>query len=420
MNHWFDLLNIAGSVVLAAFGLYVWRVEPGERRNRAFALYAVGFSLATGLDNIEGLLRPEGTLLFGVAAVRDVLYGLGGIGAAWFGIAAAEPKRRSVLLWGLIPAVLAVGSILRITTEPSFTAVHRGPLVSRVLAAAMPIGGLLGGSAFAVLVFADSFRRPDRSIEQRREMAFLASALLLYPCLVLAFLGTRFGVLAVDPNPGSTLGLALAAMALIGTLLLVVAAWIRNTRLPEGSGAARNVTLLAAGMGMIGLGLAATGASSERLLGIPFLARVGSVALLGYAILRHQILDIEAKVEWGVSKTTIAGIFIAVFFVVSEGAQALFADFAGDELLGVLAAGLLVFAISPLQRMADKFAARAVPGGAEAGADAEERYRRAVRMALADGEISAAEEDELAASAEELGLGPKRALEIRREVESDA
>lgn len=83
---------------------------------------------------------------------------------------------------------------------------------------------------------------------------------------------------------------------------------------------------------------------------------------------------------------------------------------------GLLAAGLLVFALSPLQRWADRFAAKAVPGGAEAGQAAEARYREVVEMALADGELTREEERRLAEKAESLGLSPTRAFELRESV----
>lgn len=146
--------------------------------------------------------------------------------------------------------------------------------------------------------------------------------------------------------------------------------------------------------------------------------RTIGVGLLAYGILRHDLVGLDAKVEWGLSKTTVAGIFVAVFFIVSEGAQVLFAGFAQSELLGIVAAGALLFALSPIQRLADRIAATAVPTGGTGSADtAEVRYRTAVEVALADGEISREEERRLAELADELDLDATRALEIQEEVE---
>lgn len=147
--------------------------------------------------------------------------------------------------------------------------------------------------------------------------------------------------------------------------------------------------------------------------------------VLAHAILKHQMLDIDVKARWGVSKGTLAGIFVAAFFVVSEGAQAIFEDFVGNELLGILAAGALVFAIAPLQRLADQVAARTVPSEEDGlrsprGVDSvEAAYRAAVRAALRDEVLTRREEHHLAEVADNLGLSSKRALEIREEIEAD-
>lgn len=141
--------------------------------------------------------------------------------------------------------------------------------------------------------------------------------------------------------------------------------------------------------------------------------RTLGVGLLAYGILRHDLAGLDAKVEWTISKTTVAGVFVAVFFIVSEGAQVLFADFAQNEILGVIAAGALLFALAPIQRLADRIAERAVPSGA---GDEEETYRITAAKYLADGTLSAEEERHLARLADRLGIDAERAVELRQEV----
>lgn len=91
-----------------------------------------------------------------------------------------------------------------------------------------------------------------------------------------------------------------------------------------------------------------------------------------------------------------------------------------------MAAGLLLFAIAPLQRVADKVANVALPNVAEptavAARPAAERadaYRGAVRMALADGVVTKAEERALAQLAQALQLGPREAFDLREGVEGE-
>ncbi len=145
--------------------------------------------------------------------------------------------------------------------------------------------------------------------------------------------------------------------------------------------------------------------------------RTLGVGLLAYGILRHDLAGLDAKVRWGVSKTTVAGVFIATFFVAGELAESFFGEILGSQYVGVLAAGLLVFFLAPIQRVADQIAARAVP--ADSGPvplDAEETYRVTVGKFLADGEINRSEERHLARLAARLGIDAERAFEIHDEV----
>lgn len=147
------------------------------------------------------------------------------------------------------------------------------------------------------------------------------------------------------------------------------------------------------------------------------------IPLVGYGILKHQLFDIDLKVKWTLEKSTIAAIFVAVFFVVSEGAQVLFADFAESELLGILAAGALVFAIAPLQRLAERVGDAAMP-------DVEDtsEYRRYRKMQvyedtlaelLEDGEITDRDRIVLDRLRDELQLGDEAAQELERDVRED-
>ncbi|MGQ0536554.1 MAG: hypothetical protein ACT4PT_10830 [Methanobacteriota archaeon] len=164
--------------------------------------------------------------------------------------------------------------------------------------------------------------------------------------------------------------------------------------------------------------------------GGPIAAVLLFVSLLSYGILKAQIFDIDVKIRWTVRQSTVAAAFIAVFFVVSEVAKDALSAEAGP-VVGILAAGALVFALAPLQRAAERVAVAAVPAegapvavgrgrpAAHGGPPTANRdaYRAAVEMALADGVVTRAEERSLAKLAQALGLGPEDALEVREEAE---
>jgi len=143
---------------------------------------------------------------------------------------------------------------------------------------------------------------------------------------------------------------------------------------------------------------------------------VVGLSLIAYGLLRHHLLGIDVKVRWTISKTTLAGIFVAVFFIASEAAQEFFGATLGGPYVGIVAAGLLVFAISPLSRLADRVAERAVPMAIPTDADSEATFRDAVQYTLRDRRMTQQEEIHLARLAESLRIRAARATEIRHEV----
>jgi hypothetical protein len=214
-------------------------------------------------------------------------------------------------------------------------------------------------------------------------------------------------------------------------MLLLAALWLRNAGAARDPDArhARNLAWYVLAVQLVGLVAAiprvdTPGFASGPQFGI---SRVVVVLVVAYAVVRHQMLGVDLKVRWGISKTTVAAAFIGAFFVVSEGAAAFFEDRTDSRMLGIAAAGALVFAIAPLQRVADRIAEKAVPVAASSPAPAPApsvapdrallAYRAAVHAALADGRMTPAEEDHLAEVAHQLALSPRDALRIRREVE---
>jgi len=84
------------------------------------------------------------------------------------------------------------------------------------------------------------------------------------------------------------------------------------------------------------------------------------VPIIAYGILRTQLFDIDLRIRWTIKQSTVASVFIAVMFVVSEGAS----QFLSGELgpvSGLLAAGVLMFFLAPLQRFAERVANTAMP-----------------------------------------------------------
>lgn len=144
--------------------------------------------------------------------------------------------------------------------------------------------------------------------------------------------------------------------------------------------------------------------------------------LVTYALVRHQLYDIDLKAKITIRKGTVAAIFLAVFFVVAQVAQGFLTTEYG-LILGGVTAGLLLFALAPIQRVAERVANAALPGVEDSSGwrsqKKEDSFRFAVRMALADKMLSREEERGLAKLALDLGIDGVRALELREEVERE-
>lgn len=142
--------------------------------------------------------------------------------------------------------------------------------------------------------------------------------------------------------------------------------------------------------------------------------------LAAYGILTTQLFDIDLKIKWTLEKSTLAAVFVAVFFVVSEGAQVLFAGFAGSDVLGVLAAGALVFFMAPLQSLATRLGDAAMPHVEDTEAYRAKRkravYRASLEELLADGRVTGKERRMLGRLQDELGLGGGEASRIEADV----
>ena len=137
----------------------------------------------------------------------------------------------------------------------------------------------------------------------------------------------------------------------------------------------------------------------------------------GYALLKHRLFDIDVKLRWTISRGTVAAMFVGTFFVVSQVAQNFLEDSMGWALGGVIA-GVMLFAIAPLQRAADRLAGAAVPAISPADRKLE-LYRLALAVALSDRAISREEERHLAKLAEQLGVTPTEALAAREAMEHE-
>jgi hypothetical protein len=139
------------------------------------------------------------------------------------------------------------------------------------------------------------------------------------------------------------------------------------------------------------------------------------LVILARALLREQLFDFDLKLKFAIKGSTLVAIYGAVFLVVEQLAQNL-ASAQFGVVAGAAAAGLLLFAFRPMQRLAERAADRALPHVRDDDAyrtfKKMEVYKAAFESSI-EGGISPKERRMLDALRTKLdiGIGAARALE---------
>jgi hypothetical protein len=409
-------LNAVGGAALVIVGLALLRVRP--RRTPLLAL--TGFLLTFGLGFIaSNLLSGDEPLWASVYATSRVL--LVGSAAMLVVLGLSFPRalghedRRLALASGAVAAAYVV--VVAVVLWPSVPgpAPSLGPLTPTDYRYGLFVANLLLSSGFwfaltlAALRFATT--RGPAMERDRQQLALISAALLLFPAY-----SAGHSLRNVVFSSVMSTGAEIVPVLLVGIL------WVANTRVtePRARRGARNLAMLAFAMPVVGLALSPVAAEQiGSAFGARGLLRIVMALFLAYAILRQQLLDIDVKVKWTISRGTLAATFIAVFFVVTQVAQNYLQQY--GVLAGGAAAGLLLFALAPLQRFAESVANVAMPGTkpvSQMGAsEREAAYREAVRVTWSDGVLTRDERGMLRGLQQAYGLRDEQAQRIEREVE---
>jgi len=141
------------------------------------------------------------------------------------------------------------------------------------------------------------------------------------------------------------------------------------------------------------------------------------VALLTYGVLRRQLFDIDLKLKFALRQSTVAAMIAGAFFLGSEILET-FVPVQGT-VLGLLSAGAIVLLLRPVQRFAEAFASRLMPGVADTPEYIDRQkhqvYRAALEGAVEDGIITDRERTILDRLVDQLGIGASAATRLERE-----
>lgn len=148
-----------------------------------------------------------------------------------------------------------------------------------------------------------------------------------------------------------------------------------------------------------------------------------AVPLIAYGILRTQLFDIDLKIRWTIKQSTVAAVFVAVFYIVSEGADRFLSSEFGN-FFGLFASALVVFFLAPLQRFAEGVAGTAMPNTEDTPEYTMYRklqvYESALAEALVEGGISHKERALLDHLREALGISQADTDSLERDLQQKA
>jgi len=143
------------------------------------------------------------------------------------------------------------------------------------------------------------------------------------------------------------------------------------------------------------------------------------VPLLAYGILRTRLFDIDLRIQWTIKQSTLASIFVAIFYLISEAADRFLSSELGN-VAGLLAATLVILFLEPVRQFADRVATAAMPNTQNTTEYVAFRkmqvYEEAVAEAHYVGGISAKERALLMRLRDSLGISAADAATIEREI----
>lgn len=150
--------------------------------------------------------------------------------------------------------------------------------------------------------------------------------------------------------------------------------------------------------------------------GTPQISTIILVPLLGYGILRYQVLDIDLRLKFVLQKSTIVAAFATTFLVASE----LFERFLNIDgtLIGLTAAIGIGLVFRRVEAGANALADRMMPAVEDTEAYRQDRkralYRAAAEAAAADGVITTEERAMLDTLRREIELDAESAVALER------
>ena len=353
--------------------------------------------------------------LGGYHLVNGALWAISGFGLLW--LLRVFPDRAStpVAMWGMLLAIAIALTLLHWAFLTLFIWDHYvANFAQPQQQAPWPLAfAQLGNAWFTVIghVFvwglALKHRRATLHAARLRIVTIAVAPYFLLSSVVLIRYALFAGTL------GATIGWSLGALGGFVT----VALWFWNGATTSDRRTSRNIGLGLLGVMVAGSLLMAWAPAHVEWsnLGLFGLARLIGVVVLAHTLVRYRLFDLDVRIRWTIRKGTVASAFFLVFIIVGVVAENFLTDRYGWAVGGV-GAGLLLFAIRPLEQLGSRISARALPSAipiARRGeAERASMFEHMAREAWADGQLSKAERRVLEVARQRLGLTEAKALAI--------
>jgi hypothetical protein len=277
----------------------------------------------------------------------------------------------------------------------------------------------LGTSGLLLVIRARRAARDQRGADLLLGAAFALNSLLVSSTSLTFEALSPPGSLArlYYPSPWTIPSLALVGFAIIPSIVALVLVAI-------GVGRTVSMVTLASALVIGGIGIV-TGASpligdqaTNSALSLAGVALLMLPAMGTYALLRHGLFDIDLRIKNTVHRGMVGGAFLAVFFIVAQVAQNYLSEAMG-YLAGGVAAGILLFALRPLEHAGERIADRLFPhvrSVSQMGDDERVAlYRGQASLAWADGVLDPSERRMLDDLRVRLQLSHEQAALLERE-----
>ncbi len=431
---------VLAAITMTAVALWLLRAGKGRESSRAFSLVLIaragslmGLTLFSVTESLVWI-RVGSAFYIGFAMITAVavIYFVLVYPKRWSGL-----PRQSFIQVGilLLTIILAVAVWIRPdlanpTGSPDGTGVV-DVVIWAFSSPTSPIGFgptlldfVMAGSAF-FLVRDYLMAEPGRGRDTLRLVALGFFAPASCSCMVAGLLlKTQAGI----PPPTNPSLFNMIEMGLFGgwaLLLLVILVYLvvsRRTRVSGQRGARifLAVVLIATAVGM---STALVSDLENRIISInamlAFWSTLGA-ALVAHGVMRLNLFDIDVRFKVTMRRSTVAAIFVAFYFLVSEISATWFGNVVGSDYWGIAGAAVLLLALHPIQSMAKRLANRLMPS-AQPLRDLDqskqlEFYRQQVDLMWMDGNLSLTDRKVLANLRSHLGLDPETAEAVELEV----